>query len=260
MLRDDVRRLAELHRGLVFPFGGDNLRATLALGLGFLCHCALHIVGKYNVLDFDCRYLRTPRLRVPVDDVLDLLVDARGVRKKLIEAESSDHIAHGSLTDLIDRIVDVLNHDHSSFRIGNMIVSDRRDVDRDVILGDDFLRGDLHRDGAQRHAHHLLDGNEDEREPRPAHALEFSEKKYYAALVLPKHAQRADEIEDYRNADNVGPVHGVSIWFEESQLEIRRKSPPGMAKSARATGPKSSIRLSLSSIRPSIGAENPIPE
>ena len=66
-----------------------------------------------------------------------------------------------------------------------MIVSDRRDVDRDVILGDDFLRGDLHRDGAQRYAHHLLDGNEDEREPRPAYALEFSEKKYDAALVLP---------------------------------------------------------------------------
>ena len=101
MLRDDVSRLAELHRGLVFPFGSDDLRATLALGLGFLCHCALHIVGKYNVFDLDRRYLRTPRLRVPVDDVFDLLVDARGVRKKLIEAEASDNIAHSSLTDLI---------------------------------------------------------------------------------------------------------------------------------------------------------------
>src|SRR5207253_4432550 len=77
---------------------------------------------------------------------------------------------------------------------------------------------------------HLLDGNEDEREPRPAHALEFSEKKYDAALVLPQHAKRADEIEDYRSAENVGPVHGVSIWFEESQLEIRRKSPPRMTE------------------------------
>src|SRR5947209_3943609 len=134
-------------------------------------------------------------------------VDARGVRKKLIEAEPSNDIAHSSLTDLIDRIVDVLNHDHRSFRIGNMIVSDRRDVDRDVILGDDFLRGDLHRDCAQRYAHHLLDGNEDECEPRPPHALEFSKKKYDAALVLPQHAKRADEIEDYCNAENGGPVH-----------------------------------------------------
>jgi hypothetical protein len=78
-----------------------------------------------------------------------------------------------------------------------------------------FLRGDLHRDGAQRYAHHLLYGNEDEREPRPAHALEFSEKKYDAALVLPQHAKRANEIEDYCNTENVGPVHGVSIWLSE---------------------------------------------
>jgi isopentenyl diphosphate isomerase/L-lactate dehydrogenase-like FMN-dependent dehydrogenase len=70
----------------------------------------------------------------------------------LIEAESSDDIAHSGLADLIDRIGDVLNHDHCFFWIGNMIVSDRRDVDRDVILRDDFLRGDLHRNGAQGYA------------------------------------------------------------------------------------------------------------
>ena len=157
------------------------------------------------------RYLGAPRLRVPVDDVLDLLVDARSVREKLIEAESPDDITHSGLADLIDRIVNVLNHDHRFFRTGYMIVSDRRDVDRDVILRYDFLRGDLHRDGAQGYAHHLLDGNEDEREPRLAHALKFSEKKYDAALVLSQHAKRDDEIEDHHNAENVNPIHGVSI-------------------------------------------------
>jgi hypothetical protein len=30
MLRDDVGRFAELHRGLVLPFGGDHLRSALA--------------------------------------------------------------------------------------------------------------------------------------------------------------------------------------------------------------------------------------
>jgi hypothetical protein len=50
-------------------------------------------VGEYNVFDFDRRHLRAPRLRVPVDDVLDLLVDAGGVRKKLIEAPSTDERA-----------------------------------------------------------------------------------------------------------------------------------------------------------------------
>src|ERR1700731_2380691 len=67
-----------------------------------------------NVLNLDRCYWGTPRLRVPVDDVLDLQVDARGVREKLIEAESSDDIADSGLADLIDRIVDVLNHDPRS--------------------------------------------------------------------------------------------------------------------------------------------------
>ena len=63
MLRNDVSRLTKLHRSLIFPFGGNDLRTTFTLGLGLLCHCALHIVGKYNVFDLDRRYLCTPRLR-----------------------------------------------------------------------------------------------------------------------------------------------------------------------------------------------------
>src|SRR5258708_39581409 len=103
MLRNDAARLAEFPGVLVSPFGSDHLRATLAPGLRFLCHCALHIVGKYNVFNLDRRYLCAPRLGVPIDDVLDLQVDARGVREKLIEAESSDNIAHGGLADLLYR-------------------------------------------------------------------------------------------------------------------------------------------------------------
>jgi hypothetical protein len=45
VLRDDVGRLAELHRGLVFPFDSDDLRAMLALGLGFLCPIARYTLS-----------------------------------------------------------------------------------------------------------------------------------------------------------------------------------------------------------------------
>ena len=119
--RDDVSRFAELNRGLVFAFGGHDFGAALAFGLGFLRHRALHIVGQYDVFNFDRRYLGAPWLRVEVDDILDLLVDARGVREKLIEAESTNDVAHGGLADLIDRIIDVLDRDYGFFRIGNMI-------------------------------------------------------------------------------------------------------------------------------------------
>ena len=112
-----------------------------------------------------------------IDDVLDLLVDAGGIRQQLIEAEAPDHVAHRGLADLVDRVVDVLDRDHGLFRIGDVIVGDRRDIDRDVVLGDDLLRGDLHRDGAQRHPHHLLERHEDQRQPRTAHAGEFAEQR-----------------------------------------------------------------------------------
>ena len=105
MLRNDVSRVTELHGGLIFRFGGDNLRASLALRLSFFCHCSLHVVGQYDVLDLDCRYLGAPRLGVTIDDVLDLQVDARRVREKLVEAELPDDIAHRGLAYLVDRIV-----------------------------------------------------------------------------------------------------------------------------------------------------------
>lgn len=56
-------------------------------------------------------------------------IDARRIGKKLVEAESADNIAHSVLADLSDCIVDVLNHDHCFFRIGNAIVGDGRDVE-----------------------------------------------------------------------------------------------------------------------------------
>ncbi len=95
----------------------------------FFCHGALHVVGQGNVFDLYCSHLRTPRLGVPIDHILDLFVDARGIRKKLIKAKSSNNIADRCLADLIDRVVDVLNDDHRLLRIGNVIVSNGRDVD-----------------------------------------------------------------------------------------------------------------------------------
>ena len=116
--------------------------------------------------------------------------------EQLIEAEAADDIAHRGLADLVDRVVDVLDRDHGLFRIGDVIVGDRSDIDRDVVLGDDLLRGDLHGDGAQRYAYHLLDRNEYQRQPGPAHAREFAKEKDNAALILPQHPKRAEGVQN----------------------------------------------------------------
>jgi hypothetical protein len=88
-----------------------------------------------------------------------------------------------------------------------MIIGDRRDIDRDIVLGDDFLRGNLHRDGAQRDPHHLLQREEDKRDPCLADAFEFSEKKDHPALVLLEHANGAKKIQQHRNAKNINEIH-----------------------------------------------------
>ena len=79
---DDIGGLAEFDRRLIFAFGGDDLGAAFALGLGFLRHRALHVVGQFDVLDLDRGDLGAPRLGVEVDDVLDLLVDPGGIRQQ----------------------------------------------------------------------------------------------------------------------------------------------------------------------------------
>ena len=109
-------------------------RGARASVLGFTRHRPLHdILRQRDVLDLDRRHLGAPGLGVLVDDVLDLVVDAGGVRAAPIEAETPDHVAHGGLADLVDRVVDILDRDHRPFRIGDVIVGDRRDIDRDVV-------------------------------------------------------------------------------------------------------------------------------
>jgi hypothetical protein len=51
---------------------------------------------------------------VKVNEVLDLFVDSRGIRQQFVEAEAPDHVAHGGLADLANRVVDVLDRDHFS--------------------------------------------------------------------------------------------------------------------------------------------------
>jgi hypothetical protein len=145
-----------------------------------------------------------------VDHILDLLVDPGRVRQQLIEAEPSHHVAHGCLADLVDGVVDVLDRDHRALRIGDVIIGHRGDTDRDVVLGDDLLRRNLHGNGTQRRTHHLLEGHENQREPRPAYAGKFAEQKHHPALVLLENAKRPENVNDGDGNDNGNPTHGGS--------------------------------------------------
>ena len=206
---DDVGRFAELYRRLEFTLGGHYFRAAFTFRFGLFCHCALHVVRQCDVFYLYGGHLRTPRLRVRIYDRFYLLIDFARLGQKLVQAELSDDVAHCRLGYLIGRIVDVLNGDDGLFRICHTIVGDGGDVYRDVVFGDYFLRGYLHRDGAHGYAFHRLEGEEYKGEPRLPHAREFTEKEYDAALVLPQNADGAEEIHD--DDPDYPPCHAYTI-------------------------------------------------
>ena len=61
---------------------------------------------------------------------------------------------------------DVLDRHHRADRVLDAVVGDGRDVDADVVAGDDPLRLDRHRDDPQRHAVDAIDERDDDRSAR----------------------------------------------------------------------------------------------
>jgi len=133
--------------------------------------------------------------------------------RNVVERELTDHVAHGGLAYLIGRLIDILDGDDRLLRIRHVVVGDRGDIYGDVVLGDDFLRRYLHRDGAQRDALHALDGDEDEIETRITDAREFAEEKYHAAFVLAQNAYGTEEVDDDSEQKSVCPFHVHTIFF-----------------------------------------------
>src|SRR3984957_17924131 len=179
--------------------------------------------------------------------------------KQLIEAETSDDVTHGGLADLVDGVIDILDSHHGFLRIGDVIVGNRRDIDRDVVLGDDLLRRDLHGDGAQRHPHHLLDGNEDQRQPRSAYAFELSKQKDHPALILFQDANRSDGVEDndrYEKREE-DSIHDVLIGL----LVEQPASVSGVGRFAVGGYQLMKSRRFFSRARPAPDSEtNPLPQ
>ena len=72
MRADHVGGLGELGGGLELALGVDDLRASLALGLGLSGDRVLHPLGDLDVADLDGGDLDPPRLGLRVDHVLKL--------------------------------------------------------------------------------------------------------------------------------------------------------------------------------------------
>ena len=123
---------------------------------------------------------------------------------------TSHHRAEGGLGDLADRGLDVLDRDHRTDWILHPVIGHRGHVDADVVLGDDPLRLDRHRDDPQRNATNALHERDDEDQTRsPCLVVHLPELEDDCTLVL---------------LDDVRGDHGLA-FLDAARIDARARLP-----------------------------------
>ena len=208
LLRHDRRCVLQPLRGLELALGGDDLGATLALGLRLPCHRALHARRDLDVLDLDHRHLDPPRRRGLVDDRLQDRVDLVALGEELVEHVLSQDRAERRLRDLRRRDHVVLDLDDRRVRLDDAEVRNGVDPHGHVVLRDHFLRRHVQRHGAQVDLHHAVDDRDQEEDARTLGVRQKpAEAEDHAPLVLAgdldgreEDQQDDDEYGDDRNS------------------------------------------------------------
>jgi hypothetical protein len=91
LLRQHLRRLLQLFRGLQLAFGMDHLGPPLALGLGLAGDRAHHRLVEVDVLDLDVGDLDAPGVGLGVEHLLDVEVQAFALGQHLVELVLAQH-------------------------------------------------------------------------------------------------------------------------------------------------------------------------
>ena len=229
-----VRRLAQSGRGGGLPLGGDDLGALLPLGLGLPGHRPLHALGELDVLELDQGDQHSPLCGRPVEDLADAVVDGVGLGERLVQGVLTDHVAQRRLRDLVDGRRDVLDDHDGLQRVDDVEVGDARDIDADVVLGDDPLRLDRHRDGAQRYAPEHVDEGNEEGQSGFADRVRAAEPEQNAPFVLLHDPDGQGQQDDSQggdgDSDDQRSRHGEAPRSGRSGMPLfgpARGHPPG---------------------------------
>ena len=112
------------------------------------------------MLDLDGRDLDTPRLRMLVEDVLQLLIQPIALGEEVVELRLTQHAPERRLRELERRVLIVLDFHNRPARIDHPIVQNRAHLDRHVVPRDDVLRRYFEGDRPEADAHHTVDRHE----------------------------------------------------------------------------------------------------
>ena len=123
--------------------------AAVAFGFRLSGHGPLHRLGEIHILDFHDGDFNSPRLGVPIDDLLQAAVHFIPLRQQVIEFGLTQRAAQGGQGHLGSGEQEILHLQHGPHGIDNPEIEHGIDADRDVVPGDDVLGLDDFCDGPQ---------------------------------------------------------------------------------------------------------------
>src|SRR5665811_2388859 len=152
----DVGRQGQLLRGLELAFGGDDLGAAFALGLGLFGHGPLHRLGNLHVLHFHGHDLDSPRGCLFVDYMLKMQVDLVPFGQQVVQVRLAQGAPQGRLGDLGGGDYEILDLDDCLGRLHHPEVDDGVDLGGYVVAGDYLLGRNVHGDDSLVYFDHAV--------------------------------------------------------------------------------------------------------
>src|SRR5262249_10982818 len=193
LLRQHLRRLRELFRGLQLAVGMDHLGAALTLRFGLPRDRPHHGGIDVDVLDLHRGYLDAPGIGLRVEYALNVEIQLVALGEELVELMLAENGAQRRLRELARRLEEVRNLDDRPLRIYHPEIEHRVHFDGNVVARDDVLRRNVEHYDAQVDSDHLLNERNEHDEPRPLDHPEAPEHEDHGALVLAEYPQRGDD-------------------------------------------------------------------
>jgi len=215
---NDVCGLKEFIGGLEFAFGVDDLGSAFPFGLGLLGDGPDHVLRKVHLFHLHELDLDAPGVGVLLDDGLEAGVQFIPLRKEVVERNLAEDAAQGRLGQLGGGVEIILHIKHALERVDDPEVENGVDLHRNIVLRNDILGGDGHRDEPEADSHDTVDRGEDQDDARPfGFRQDAAESENDAAFIFPENFYGTQQIEN-KKAENDHRIRNHIALLETNAL------------------------------------------
>src|SRR5260370_21536295 len=180
----------------------DDLGASLAFGFGLLGDGALHLFRNVHLLDFNLADFDAPGFGILVENDLQFRIQFVALREDFIQFELPDDAAQRGLGQLRSGVLIILHLRHGQVGVDYPEIANRVDFHRNVVAGDDVLRGNVERFQPHIDAIQRLNGPENQvKASRLCLGEQASEAQHYTTLPLLNDVQRIPDPDQENEQD-----------------------------------------------------------